>query len=65
MRAVASLAELLQRLEHWLQTHRPDYYKTLNPGIQPLELDRFQNYVGKPLPHSFDEAPPTHCASVR
>jgi cell wall assembly regulator SMI1 len=48
-----NLRDLLERLEHWLQTHRPAYYKTLNPGIEPVELDRFASYVGKPLPDSF------------
>jgi cell wall assembly regulator SMI1 len=43
------LAGLLSRLDHWLQAHRPHFYKGLLPGATPEQLSALESALGKPL----------------
>jgi cell wall assembly regulator SMI1 len=47
------IAKLLDELDRWLQTHRPDYHAKLQPGVSPSSLDRFEQDFGLQLPVSF------------
>ena len=43
----------IKRIDTWLQTNRPEYYKNLNNGINDNELDAFEQRFTLKLPEDF------------
>jgi cell wall assembly regulator SMI1 len=46
---------LINRLDSWLATNRPDYYALLRPGVTDAELDAFEAQFAIKLPTAFRE----------
>ncbi|GAB5536025.1 MAG: SMI1/KNR4 family protein [Rubricoccaceae bacterium] len=44
---------LIARLDRWLQTHRPEYYASLQPGATDADLDVFEARYELVLPAAF------------
>lgn len=49
------MKELMSRLDSWLKTNRPDFYRQLSPGVSESEIDAFEDSLGFKLPQSFKE----------
>src|SRR3982751_987699 len=44
---------LIDRMDRWLATNRPDYYAVLQPGATDSELDAIEAQLGVKLPAAF------------
>jgi len=44
---------LIERLNHWLEKNRPDYYAHLMPGVTDARLDAFEAQFSLKLPAAF------------
>lgn len=53
MSAASSTANLLARLERWLEIHRPDYSADLQPGASDADLDALETRFTVQLPEAF------------
>lgn len=45
-----SLTGLLERVDHWLKSHRHKFHQALRPGAGAADLDHLQQQLGVPLP---------------
>jgi cell wall assembly regulator SMI1 len=49
------LEALIERLDRWLATNRPDYYALLQPGATDADLDAVETQFAVKLPAAFRE----------
>jgi cell wall assembly regulator SMI1 len=49
------MADLIQQMDLWLKTNRPDYYARLQTGVLDGWLDEFETRFGLTLPAEFRE----------
>ena len=47
------MESLLERMERWLATNRPDYLARLQPGVIDAQLDAFEDRFSIKLPSAF------------
>lgn len=47
------MKELINKLDRWLQTNRPDYYESLRPPWTNEQFEKIQNLSGTELSESF------------
>jgi cell wall assembly regulator SMI1 len=45
--------KLIERLDQWLQAHRPIYYQELLPGLTDSEYEKFEERLGLRAPAAF------------